>query len=260
MNRELWKAFAVLCALGVSAVWAGPAAAQMSEVKAKPELYTYIAAWNIPRAQWADMQKGIASDQKILDKAMADGTIVGFGNDVTLVHQSDGSTHDDWWSAMSMAGVLNLLDQLEKSGNSVSPVLSSATDHADNIYVSRYYNWHPGTWKDGYTSAAFYTLKPDAPSDAVDTLSKNMIVPLLEKMLADGTLHEYEIDEQAIHTSAPGTFLIVYLAASADGLDKVNAAIREAIKSKPLDGSAFESMVNIAAHHDELVRTNATYK
>ena len=260
MNRELWKGFAVLCVLGVSAVWAGPAAAQMSEVKAKPELYTYVAAWNIPRAQWADMEKGSASDQKILDKAIADGTIVGFGHDVTLVHQSDGSTHDAWWSAMSMAGVLNLLDQLEKSGNTVSPVLSSATDHADNIYVSRYYNWHPGSWKDGYTYTAFYTLKPDAPGDAVDTLSKNMIVPLLEKMLADGTLHEYEIDEQAIHTSAPGTFLIVYLAASADGLDKVNAAIREVIKSKPLDGTAFESMVNIATHHDELVRTNATYK
>jgi len=32
----------------------------------------YIGFWNIPRAQWADMEKNIAVDQKILDKALAD--------------------------------------------------------------------------------------------------------------------------------------------------------------------------------------------
>ena len=125
--------------------WAGQAGAQTSEVKEKPPLYTYVAEWNIPRAQWADVEKAYASDQKMLDKAIADGTIVGYGNDVTLVHQADGMTHDDWWSAMSLAGVLNVLDQLEKSGDSTSSVFASATNHADNVYVSRYYNWHAGS-------------------------------------------------------------------------------------------------------------------
>ena len=63
----------------------------------------------------------------------------------------------------------------------------------------------------GTPIAAFYRLKPDAPDDAVETLSKELIVPLLEKLFADGTLHEYEVDTQAIHTEAPGTFVIVYL-------------------------------------------------
>ena len=85
-------------------------------------------------------------------------------------------------------------------------------------------------------------------------------MPLLEKLFADGTLREYEVDTQAIHTEAPGSFSIVYLAANADGLDKVNAALDEAIKSNPLGGVAFGSMVDITAHHDELGRTNATYK
>jgi hypothetical protein len=260
MTRELWKVLAGLCAVAMSAVWAGPATAQTSEVKAKPPLYTYVASWNIPRAQWADVAKANATDQKLLDKAIADGTIVGYGDDVTLVHQADGTTHDDWWTATSLAGVLNVLDQLEKSGNTISPVFDSATSHADNIFVSRYYNWHGGSFKDGYTYAAFYTLKPGAPDDAVETLSKDLIVPLLEKLFADGTLHEYEVDTQAVHTEAPGTFIIVYYAATADGLDKVNAALREAIRSKPLDGAAFDSMVAIPAHHDELMRTSATYK
>jgi hypothetical protein len=161
---------------------------------------------------------------------------------------------------MSLAGVLNVLDQFNKAGDSSSSVLASATNHFDNVYVSRYYNWHPGSWKDGYSYTAFYRLKPDAPDDAVDMLSKKLIAPLLEKLLADGTLHEYEVDTQAVHTEAPGTFLIVYLAANAEGLDKVNAALREAIKSDPLGGVAFGSMVDITAHHDDVARSNATYK
>ncbi len=260
MSRELWKVFAGLGALAISAVWTGAAAAQMAEVKEKPPLYTYVAVWNIPRAQWAEMAKGNAASQKVMDQAVADGTIVGFGNDRTVVHQSDGITHDDWWSAMSMAGVLNVLDRVEKSGDSGTSVLASATDHSDSIYISRYYNWHPGSLKGGYTFEASYTLRPDAPEDAVATLSKNMIVPVLEKLLADGTIDEYEIDTQAVHTEAPGSFTIVYLTPNAEGLDKVNAAIREAVKSKPLDGPAFESMVTDPAHRDSLVRSDATYK
>jgi hypothetical protein len=260
MNVKLLKIFAGVAGLAMATIGAGQAGAQTSEVKEKPALYTYVADWNIPRAQWADMEKGYAPTQKILDKAIADGTVVGYGTDVTLVHQADGTTHDDWWSAMSLAGVLNVLDQFNKAGDSSSSVLASATNHFDNVYVSRYYNWHPGSWKGGYTYTAAYRLKPSAPDDAVDTLSKNLIAPLLEKLVADGTLHEYEVDTQAVHTEAPGEFLIVYLAASADGLDKVNAALQEALKSNPLEGPAFDAMVDITAHRDELVRTNATYK
>ena len=194
MNGKVWKVVAAVCALAMSAVWAGQAGAQTSEVKEKPALYTYVADWNIPREKWADMEKSYAPNQKMLDKAVADGTIVGYGNDVTLVHQGDGVTHDDWWSAMSLAGVLNVLDQLEKSSDSATSVLASATNHFDNVYESRYYNWHPGAVKDGYTYEASYRLKPDAPDDAVETLSKKLVVPLLEKLFADGTLREYEVD------------------------------------------------------------------
>ena len=260
MSGKVWKVVTAVCAGTMSVVWAGQAGAQTSEIKEKPALYTYVADWNIPRAQWAEMAKSSASEQKLLDKAIADGTIVGYGTDVTVVHQADGITHDDWWSAMSMAGVLNVLDQLEKSGDSTNSVLTSATNHFDNVYVSRYYNWHPGSVKDGYTYEASYRLKPDAPDDGVETLSKKLIVPLLEKLFADGTVREYEVDTQAIHTEAPGSFSIVYLTAKAEDLDKVNAALDAAIKADPLGGVAFGSMIDMSVHHDDLERENALYK
>jgi len=260
MNRKLWRAFAVLCVVAMSAVLAAPAYAQMSDVKEKPPMYSYVGFWNIPRTQWGEMAKSDAADQKILEKALSEGTIVGFGNDMNLVHQPDGATHDSWWSAMSMAGILNVLDQFYKSGSATSPVMASATKHWDAIYVSRYYNWHAGSWKDLYTHGSSYKLKPDAPDDAVERLSKNVFVPLLEKMLADGTIHEYEVDTESVHTEAPGTFWVFYIAANAEGLDKVNAAVRDAVKSNQLISPAFDSMVDFTPHRDYLARTNATYK
>jgi len=159
---------------------------------------------------------------------------------------------------MSIAGLINVLDQLR--GPSNNAVLSSATKHWDNIYVSRYYNWHPGAIKNGYTSGSVYKLKAGAPDDAVETLSKNLVAPLLEKMLSDGTISEYEIDTEAYHTDSPGTFIIVYILQNAAGIDKVDAAIMDTLKANPLSGPAFGSMVDSSAHRDFLDRTNATYK
>jgi len=260
MNTNVRGTLAGLCALVITGALGGAAYAQQSEVKEKPPIYTYVAEWAIPRAQWADMEKSEAADIKLMEKGFSSGTIVGYGNDMNLIHEPDGATHDDWWTATSMAGLLNQLDQAYKAGTPTSPVLSSATKHADFILVSRFYNWHSGSWKDVYTREALYKLKPGAPPDTIDMISKNLVVPLMEKMLADGAIHEYEIDTQAVHTDSPSQFWVIYIAANAAGLDKVNAALLGAMKSNPFGGPAFNAMVDMDAHRDALVRGNATYK
>jgi len=259
-TKNVWGVFAVASAFAIVVALAAPALAQMSEVKEKPPMYSYVGNWAIPRAQWGEMDKYTATDEKAMEKALAAGTIVAFGNDMNMVHSADGYTHDGWWSAMSMAALMSVLDQAYKSGTATSPVLVSATKHSDGIYVSRYYNWHAGTWKDAYTRVAVYKLKADAPNDAVDTLAKNLFVPMLEKLLADGAIHEYEIDTEAIHTDDPGIFAVDVIAANGEGLDKFNAAVRELNKANPLTGPAFGSMVEFKEHRDFLSRTSATYK
>lgn len=259
MNNKMGRVFAVLCALAMVALCTAPASAQ-SEVKEKPPMYSYVGNWSIPRAQWAEMDKSYAADLPILDKAVAAGTLIGYGDDHTIVHQADGETHDDWWSSMSMAGLMTVLDQFYKSGNSTTGVLANATKHSDNIYVSRYYNWKPGSWKGLYGHGGMYHLKADAPNDAVDALSKNLFVPFFEKMLADGTIYEYEVDTEAIHTDNPNTFLLYYLCANAECLDKVNTALQGWMKSNPMGGPALGSMIDFSTHRDVLLRSNATYK
>ena len=253
-------AFPALCALAIMGVWAAPAGAQTGEVKEKPRMYTYVSNWAVPRARWADMEKQSAADAKIFDKAIASGGLVGYGDDVDLVHEEDGYTHDTFWSAMSMAGILNVLDDLHKAGAATSPVLNSVTKHTDSLYVSQFYNWKSGSMKGAYTHGASYKLKADAPDDAVAVLSKGFIVPLLEKLLSTGAIQQYEVDIEAVHTEAPGTFWVFWIAPTAEGVDKVNAALGEALKASPLTEPALGSMLDSSAHRDYLAHTDATYK
>jgi hypothetical protein len=254
------RIFAGLCALAFAALWSAGTLARAQEVKQKPPMFTYIANWEIPRAHWPEMAKAADADKAILDKAVADGTLVGYGNDENLVHTPGEFTHDDWWSSTSMAGLMKVLDQISAAGGTSSPVLESSTKHFDLIEVSRYYNWKPGPYKNAYVQVASYKLKADAPDDAVEQLSKTLFVPLMEKLLADGTIVEYEIDESAVHTEEPGAFSIFWVSPQADGIDKVAAAIRASRESHALSGAAFLSMVDYKAHRDELGKGNGTFK
>jgi hypothetical protein len=260
MKTILSKVVASVCLAGALALWALPAGAQASDAKEKPGLYTYVSNWTIPRARWADMDKDSVSTAKVLDRAVAGGTIVAYGNSTNLVHTPKGPTHSGWWCATSMAGALNVLDGFYKSGSTVTPVFSSATEHWDNLYVSRFYNWHPGVVKGGYVHGATYTLKPDAPNDAVEILAKGLLVPFLEKLVADGTVVAYQIAEENVHTDDPNMFYLFFITPTAEGLDKVNAALRESIGSQPLAVRGFGSMVDFTPHRDSLGRVDASFK
>jgi hypothetical protein len=83
---------------------------------------------------------------------------------------------------------------------------------------------------------------------------------MMEKMLADGTILEYEIDTEAIHTEDPASFWVIFIATNADGLDKFNAAVGNLRKTNPLGGPAIGSMVDFTPHRDYLSSSIGTYK
>ena len=89
--------------LGLMSACASLAGAQTAEVKEKPPLYTYLGSFAIPRAKWGELEKQGAAEQKIFDKALSGGRLVGYGTDTELVHTADGMTHDSFWSSLSMA-------------------------------------------------------------------------------------------------------------------------------------------------------------
>lgn len=260
MSESKWSIFAGLCAIAVGASCAVPASAQSESVKPKAPMYTYVSNWQIPRAHWDEMKNEVSSEKEMMDKAMANGTLVGYGNDQNLVHTADGWSHDDWFSSMSIGGLMTVLKQLYESGSSTSQVLQTATKHYDIVLQSRYYGWHSGSYKDGIVSVSEYKLKANAPDDALESISGEIVAPLLEKLLADNTVVEYEIDTMAVHTAAPGSFWIVTVVNDPADIDKVDDAIRAAIKSHPIQGEAFGAMIESSAHRDEMGLGSGTFK
>jgi hypothetical protein len=260
MSERLWCVFTGLCSLLVLTVCVAPAGAQMPEVKPKPAMYSYVANWQFPRASFADVDKMLAGGNPALDKAYADGAIIGYGHDKNLVHSVDGWTHDTWWSATSIAGLMKALSAVSATDMPNSAAMTSASKHWDEVLESHYYNWKPGSYTDAYVEVLEYKLKADAPDDAVAMLSEHLIVPSMEKLLADGSIQEYEIDEAAIHSTAPGMFFVVYIAPKPEGIDAVQAAIAAAAKAHVLGIQAFGSMVDMNGHRDELGIGSGTFK
>ena len=259
MTRNLRSVLVGLYGLAALTLCAIPALAQSQEIKPKPPMYSYVANWLVARANWGDMDKMPAPVNAVLQKAMDDGTLVAFGDDTTLVHTADGATNDTWWSSMSLAGIVKVLEQARAATDPHSTALNGAK-HWDHLWVSRYYNWKPGAKKNAYTYAADYKLKESASNDDLDALSQRLLVPMLEKLLADGHLIEYEIDTLAVHTEAPGEFSIVMIATTPEDLDTIRGAILASGKDHPLAIQAFGSLTESSGHRDDLARTNATFK
>ena len=254
-----------LAVLGMTATLAGAQTDPVPEAaapKAKPRLYRYESYWAFPPAHWGDVDKDNATgSQKVLAPALADGTLLGYGDGENLVRPEGGFTHDNWWQATSWADLTKVLEAFQKGSGSSSPLLVSSTQHWSQVYDSRFYNWKAGSWKGAYQRRITYKLKPDADAgDAIPALG-SFWVPLFEKLLADGTIVEYEIDHSLINsTESAGEIVFVFVTPNAEGRDKYTATYNAALLKNALLAPAKASLLFDATPHDDWVRVNATYK
>lgn len=245
--------FAVLSLLGAAGVLASLALAQAPSAE-KPPIYTYVAEWAVPRNMWAAYQKIEDVDNDAMNKSVADGTLVAFGSFAVLNHQEGQPTHGSWFSARSMGHLMKALEGLRAAPAATDAVLA-ASKHWDFILQSRHYNGHSGTFKNGYLRVGSWHYKAGA-NDPDGKIMKATVVATLEKLLADGALHFYSIDEEAVHSEDPGAFWIAIITNGPEGLDKFNAALEEWGKNNPAGFAGFGSLIDSHGHRDFLARVN----
>ena len=89
----------------------GPSQAQMA-TPAKPPIYIYVSTWSVPRAQWPEMTKLDDMDKPVLDKLVADGTLIGYGSYTNIIHQEGEPTHGSWFTATSEGNLLKGLEAI----------------------------------------------------------------------------------------------------------------------------------------------------
>lgn len=241
-------------ALAAGVLAANPAPAQTSGTE-KPLRYIYSATWGVPRSMWADYQKMRATDVELLRKFVADGTLSDFGIYSVLNHQDGQATHGTWFAAASMANLMKVLEAERATPDMTAPALA-ASKHWDYVRRTRTYNGHSGSFQNGYLRVG--TWNPRAgTADSNDAIVKATLVPMLEKLLDEGALHAYSINEEAVHSSDPGVLWVAIVANGAAGLDKYDDAVEALQKKDPAAVAAFQSMIENHGHRDILAHVDS---
>jgi hypothetical protein len=241
----------ILCIL-ICIVVVAPLHAQMAD-QGKQPVYTYVAQWAVPRAQWADMVKVDEADRPVLDKLVADGTLVGYGAYTNLIHQEGEPTHGTWFSAKSEGNLLKALEAIYAQPGLVTAPVQANSKHWDLILTGDIYNGKAGTWKDGYLTWSQWELKPGSMR-GYSELTKKAFVPILEKLLAEGTITAYGLESEDYHQGKLGVIYEYFTVPDAASLDKANKALEDAFNSNPALGDAVRALADLHGHRDFLTR------
>ncbi len=219
-----------------------PAMAQEAPV------YTYLAHWNVPRAQWAEFTAfGEESVRPVLERLLANNTIVSWGISTTVVHEENGATHEVWWAGSSIAGIERAREELVKV--SPSAVVPDAKHH-DHLLQSLIYRGSRTDTTTGYLYVNIVKVRPGR-GQAWRAVWEKYFKPTYDELLANGTILAYAVSVQYVHTDDPRTRIISYVLPSADAEDKVNAAFTAVFeKEAPAIFAAFASVAVRSEHRD----------
>ena len=239
------------CALLLSAT---DAAAQ----PATPTAFTFVAQWQVPRAQWANVAADFEKNSRpLLEKLAAAGTLIGWGFYETIVHTPDGETHGIWWSSPTLAGLERTRAELVRSG-AASGSLTTATAHRDYLFRTLVGNGKGGSGTDAYLTVSTQVVKPGKGQEWRQLWEKNT-KPDLDNLVAQGFVEGYSLDVEQVHTNTPGMRFIVSISPNVDAVDKAREALQASqAKLSPEErratGLQFEALLEPGAHRDVHMR------
>jgi len=205
-----------------------PAGILNAQAAREKPVYTYIAEYGVPRANWEEFSsRWEKQNLPVLERLLADGVIIEFGATANVVHTPGGNTHSFWWSAMSFAGTQRVLDELVKTGT--GPAIKDMT-HRDRLVRSVVYRARSGRLTSGYSDYNVFYVKPGKSEQWRELYDKNTR-PVLEKLFEKGTILGYGVDVEQVHTDKMGARFGSVLYPTAEAVDQTNAAF-DALRQK----------------------------
>jgi len=237
----------VCAALMLAGAGGRPAHAQPNA--AEQAVYTYVALWVTPRPQWGDIEKFYQDARPTLDKLVANGTLVGWGNARAFVHDSSGFTHANWITAASFANIARALDAVRAA--LPQPAAFAGSKHEDLFLRATIHGEKPGARGTGMLWVAHYELRP-GQTEEFTRLFETEIKPLFDEQIAAGSILSYSLNFEAVHTGSPNGVSVAYVLPDAAAIDKFQAALAAYETKRPETGPSMEAAMNFAAHRDSL--------
>jgi hypothetical protein len=180
-------------------------------------------------AEWFNVFK--KSHQPVMDKLLADGTVLAWGVDVPLHHRKGFASHTYWWAVPNYAALEKANRLRAEAMQKMSPAdretlltkIDQAT-HEDALLRTITASFKPvpsGTLP--YTRFIMTRVKPGYGSEYLRVWQQN-VKPVYERLLADGAIFGYELMEQAENAmEAEWRWSLVSLP-DLGAMDKVSAA------------------------------------
>lgn len=258
MKRLLTAAFAALALL------AAPVMAQDA-----PPTYIWISFYKAKAGQGDALIKTmIQDDGKILDGLVDDGGAYEWGIGMPIVHDGgDPYSHVEWVTFRGWQGADDFMARFMKMRDKLSPEEAKAMgqrwaalvepgSHADLIVR----NVHVGKGMGGkprYIQLGYYQPKP-GKYRALREDYKNYVVPVYDKLVADGVVDNYGLAVPEVHRGQGWSFMSWALTdnlAARDTIDKAfdaaDAAMtdeqRQARRQRYMEDSDF------SAHRDQIL-------
>jgi hypothetical protein len=245
-------------AMGLVALSAFVAASGAAAQPADQTSYTFVAQWQVPRAQWATFVSDFEKNTRpVLEKLAANGTLVGWGAFETIVHTEDGPTHGTWLAATSASGIERARLELLKTASATSS-LAAATVHRDYYLRSLVGNGKPSSGSGAYLTVSSQLVKPGQGAEWRKNWEK-FFKPAFDDLVSQGLLVGYSIDVEDVHTDSPGWRHVVTLSPNIEAEDKIAAAF-EALDAKrsPEErktmSAAAQAMLEPGVHRDMYAR------
>jgi len=246
-GRWIGVGAAVLALAAVA--FAGQAGAKPPAAAAERAIYTYVATWAVPRADWVAAEKYYQSAVPLMKALTDSGTLEGWGQARAFVHDESGTTHINWLTATSFAGLAKALEEMHSK--LPLPAAFMNAKHRDEILRSTMNGGKAGAGGAGMLWLANYELQSGTPDDFAD-LFETQIKPLFDAQVAAGTVLAYSLEFQAVHTDSPKLATIAYLLPDAAAIDKFQEALAAYETKNPSTGASLEATMNYTAHRDAL--------
>lgn len=228
-------------------------AAPFAQAQAKQGLlYGYTSDWTFPIAQWDAFSKAVEASRPIKERLIADGTLLSWGADVSIVNTPDGFTHSEWVQARSLENLMKAINAL--SITTIAPPYTVATKHADALYVTLLNN-NGGTASasSGFLAVSLWSVKTGRDQE-FEALFKKYYQPWLDQMVAQGSALRYTFNTSIVHTGPPGLYSFGVVLRDEASYDKFGANVRTMLEQNSALHDSLKEITAMEDSRDKLFR------
>jgi len=242
--------------------------AALSVAAQQPEPIAYLAEFKVKPGKEADfIELTKKYDKPLMDRLMAEGTVLAWGLDTAVLHREGGAQFMFWWVNADYAGMDTVFAGFEEMEKQIPAEdqqrfqdIVDLDKHHDHIVRSILLNIReepPATLP--YTSYSSVKVEPGKGNEW-RKLWEKYNKPIFDELVADGSILGYGVDVEEFHTEDPAWRMIWVVTTDLASFDKIDAAFaadREARSEEEREaiGHLFRKVTVAGVHRDYLYRS-----